>query len=167
MFSIWSFIRSALWKGIGLISTDFCFGPFSFIESSGEYHSNSLCTCVLYFLCCIFCVVLKSLHYLRQLLLPSVWRIFDQTLNNNNKSQIWSTNTDSWTCDLPVCISKISECKQVELSATFLADFVHLLVFINDTFLLGFQLHFISVVTKSWYWFTCPSKHLLPFICFI
>ena len=35
----------------------------------------------------------------------------------------WATRTYSLPCDLPVFISKIYECKQVELSADFLADF--------------------------------------------
>ena len=53
---------------------------FPFIESSGGDNSTSLCACVLYFSCCIFCVVLKSLHYLQQLLLISIWGVFGQTL---------------------------------------------------------------------------------------
>ena len=32
---------------------------------------------------------------------------------------IWATRTDSLPCDLPVFISKLSECKQVEQSTAF------------------------------------------------
>ena len=92
VFSIWEFIRSWLWKFICWISTDFCFGPLSTIESSGEDNSLSLCMCFflhcifrVVFLCCIFscyifCVVLKPLHYLLQLLLISVMQRFGQNL---------------------------------------------------------------------------------------
>ena len=41
--------------------------------------------------------------------------------------------TDSLPCDFPVFILKLSECKQVELSAAFLAVFVNYLVSINYT----------------------------------
>ena len=44
----------------------FCY-IFPYIESSGEDNSISLCKCVLYFSCCIFCFILKSLHSLQQL----------------------------------------------------------------------------------------------------
>ena len=61
---------------------------FPYIEISGGDNSTSLCTCVLYFSCCIFCDVLQSLHYLKQLLLPSVWNIFGQTLKTTVLSEL-------------------------------------------------------------------------------
>ena len=61
-FSIWAFIGSSFWNG------NICYGTFSIIESSGGDNSTSLCTCVLYFLCCIFpcciflcCIKIRSL----------------------------------------------------------------------------------------------------------
>ena len=73
VLSSWSFIGSSLWKGIGQISTYFCFDTFSIIKSSGEYNSTSLCTCVmyclvlyilfLYFLCYIFVLYLRVWHF--------------------------------------------------------------------------------------------------------
>ena len=53
---------------------------FPYIESSGGDNSTCLCTCVLYFSCCIFRFVLKPLHSLQQLLLIQFWKIFSQTL---------------------------------------------------------------------------------------
>ena len=44
-------------------------------------------------------------------------------------------------------ISKLYECKQVELSAAFLADFADFKVSINDTVQLDFQLHLTFIVT--------------------
>ena len=38
-------------------------------------------------------------------------------------SRIWVSRNDSLPCDFPVFISKLYECKQVELSAAFLAAF--------------------------------------------
>ena len=72
-------------KGIVRSSINCCFSIFSVIESSGGDNPTPLCTCVLYFLCCIFpCyiffVVLKSLHSLQQLLMLSVWNIFGHNL---------------------------------------------------------------------------------------
>ena len=40
----------------------------------------------------------------------------------------WATMTDSLPCGFPVFISKLSECKKVELSADFLAAFSEFLV---------------------------------------
>ena len=80
-------------NGIGRISINFCFGPFSIIESSGGDNSTSLCTCVLHFLCCtfmcyIFRVVLTAFQYLQRLLLISVWEIFVQTLKKTFFSEL-------------------------------------------------------------------------------
>ena len=61
----------------------------------------------------------------------------------------WVTRTDSLPCNFLVFISKLSECKQVELSSAFLACFVNYLVSINDTVLLHFQLNFIFTITRS------------------
>ena len=85
VFTSWAFVGSLLWTVIDRISTEFCFGPFFIIEITGGDNSSSLCTCVLYFLCCLFLcyifrVVLKSLHSLQQLLMISVWKSFGQTL---------------------------------------------------------------------------------------
>ena len=87
VFSSWAFIGSSLWKGIGWISIYCCFGTFSVIEIYGEDNSASLCTCVLYFLCCIFTcctfsVILKAFCSMLQIILISVWQIFGQTLKN-------------------------------------------------------------------------------------
>ena len=89
VFSSWAFIGSSLRMVIGWISTHCCFGQFSIIESSGEDNSASLCTWVLYFLCCIFfcSVILKVFNSLIQLLLISVYRVFYQTLKN--KAFLW------------------------------------------------------------------------------
>ena len=59
VLSSWEFIGSSFWKGIGRISTYCLFFPFSFIESSGEDNSTSLCICVLYFSSCIFTCYIK------------------------------------------------------------------------------------------------------------
>ena len=81
VFSRWAFIGSTFWKGIFWISIYCCFGNLSVIESYGEDNSASLCTCVLYFLCCIFTcctfsVILKAFCSMLQILLISVWQIF-------------------------------------------------------------------------------------------
>ena len=82
VFMVWSF-----WKGIGLIPAYFCFGTFSIIESSGEDTSTTICTCVLYCFVLYFCIVLKALHSLWQLLLISICHIFGHTLNK--KCFLW------------------------------------------------------------------------------
>ena len=51
-------------------------------------------------------------------------------------------------CDLPVFISKLSECKQVELSDDFFIILLFL-VSMNDTIQLDFQLHLIFIGTTS------------------
>ena len=58
VFSIWAFLGSSFCKGIGQITIDCWFGHSSIIESSGEDNSISLSTCLLYFLCGIFCVII-------------------------------------------------------------------------------------------------------------
>ena len=96
---IWSFIGSSFWKGIGWISTDFFFGPFSIIESSGEDNSTSrgfLSVLISYF-------IILTLTFFREEPTESKWTPYN----------------------LPVSISKISECKQVELSAGYLSVFAY------------------------------------------
>ena len=44
--------------GIGQILTDFCFGPFSIIESSGEDNSTSLDFLLFFLSCCILFTLL-------------------------------------------------------------------------------------------------------------
>ena len=61
----------------------------------------------------------------------------------------FTTRTDSLPYDFPLFILKLSECKQVELSAAFLATFVNYLVFIKDTVLLYLHLNFIFTITTS------------------
>ena len=94
VLSIWAFIGLSFWKGKGRVSIYRWFGQFSIIESSGEDNSASLCKCVLYCLCCIFSccilsVILKAFHSLIQLLLISVWQIFDQTLEKKRFFWVW------------------------------------------------------------------------------
>ena len=52
-------------------------------------------------------------------------------------------------CYIPVFILKLSECKQAELSTDFFADFVYVLVAINDTVQLYIHLNFIFIITTS------------------
>ena len=47
---------------IGQISTDFCFGPFSIIESSGEDDSTTLYSICFYLSCC----VILTLNFFRE-----------------------------------------------------------------------------------------------------
>ena len=61
----------------------------------------------------------------------------------------WSTRTTSLTCGLIFLISKLSQCKKVELSVDFLAAFANFLVSINDTVQLYFQLNFVFIVNTS------------------
>ena len=70
-------------------------------------------------------------------------------IERRNFSLSWVTRTDSLPCDLPVGIFKLSECKQVDLSAGFLDDYANFLVSMNDTVQLDFKLNFILIVTKS------------------
>ena len=84
---------------------------------------------MLYFLCHIFLfyifrVLLKSLHYLLQRLLISIWQIFDQALKMK-VSLSCANRTDSLPCNLTMFILKLSEFDQVELCATFLAVFAN------------------------------------------
>ena len=78
----------------------------------------------------------------------SVWQIFGRNMKKN-VSQNWSTRTDSLPCNLTVFISKLSECKQVELSAAFLFFLLTVLVSMNDTFQLDLQFYFIFIITTS------------------
>ena len=113
---------------------------------------------LLYFLCYIipcgiffvvvFHVGLKELHSLQQILLIYVRHLFFNTLKRKYYWS-WATRTDSLPCDLPVFISKLSQSKKVELSATFLSAFDNFFISINDTVQLYFQLHFIFIVTTS------------------
>ena len=57
-------------------------------------------------------------------------------------------------------VLKLSECKQVELSAAFLADFVNYLVSINDTVQLYFQFNLIFIITTSKK--SSPIIHKIP-----
>ena len=59
----------------------------------------------------------------------------------------WSTRNDLLTFDLPVFISKLSECKKIEFSEDFLAGFSDFSVSINDIVQIDFQFHFILIVT--------------------
>ena len=47
---------------------------------------------------------------------------FGQTLKKK-LSRSWATRTDSLSCYLSVFILGLSECKQVEFAASFIADF--------------------------------------------
>ena len=107
-----------------LVFCNLCYS-FPYIASSGGNNSTSICTCVLYSLCCIFRVVLKSLHSLQWILLLSVWNILGQILKRQFSLGL-ATSTDSLTFDFYVLISKLIECKQVELSAAVLAVFTNL-----------------------------------------
>ena len=57
VLSRWSCIGSSFWKVVGIITTYCCFGYFSIIDSSDEYNSAYLCTCVLYiFMLYLVCI---------------------------------------------------------------------------------------------------------------
>ena len=116
-------------KGIGPISINCCLRPFSIIESSCGDNSTYICTCVLYFLCCIFpcyifCVVSKSLHSLQQLLMLYIWKIFGQTLKKKVFSELSNLGLIHYLV-IFLYYFKLSECKKVEFSAAVLADFVN------------------------------------------
>ena len=64
-------------------------------------------------------------------------------------SRSWATRTYYLPCDFPVFISKISECKQVELFDDFRATFAEFLVTINDTVQLYLQLSLVFIATTS------------------
>ena len=86
-------------SGIGRISRDFCFGHFSIIESSGEDNSTFLDFLKFFLSCCIILTLILCREESPESMLTP--------------------------CNFPVFISKLYECKQVELSANFLADFAN------------------------------------------
>ena len=96
-----------------------------------------------------FHVLLKSIHSLQQLLLTYISQIFWSYCKEESLSWSWETRNYSLPCGFLVFISKLSECRQVELSAAFPAIFDKFLVSINDTVQLDVQLHFIFIVTTS------------------
>ena len=86
------------------------------------------------FLCCIFCVVFPCyiflvLHCITSLSATASSAIclayFCSESKEESSSLSLETRTDSLPCDLTVFISKIYECKQVELSTYFLATFAN------------------------------------------
>ena len=123
----------------------FFFGPFSIIESSGGDNLTSLCTCVLYFLCRIFLcyifrVVLKSLHFLQQLLLLSVWKSFGQYLKNKVFSEL--SNLGLIHC-IVICLCLFQNSWGVS-KLNCLLIFLLILLISNISILLGWFWH-ISV----------------------
>ena len=84
---------------------------------------------VLYFWCCIksTSIFVKSSS---TICLEGFW----SESKKESFSLGFENRTDLLPYNLPVFISKLSECNQVGFSAAFLADFDNFLVPINDTF---------------------------------
>ena len=97
--------------------------PFLHNWKSGEYCSISFCTFVLYIFMLYFCVVINTLNPMRRLILLYVWHIFDE--NQKKKVPPWDVQnwTNSFTIELLLFISKLFECKQVELYAVIIDAF--------------------------------------------
>ena len=86
---------------------------------------------VIYIYCCIFLViyfhfilfhvVLKAFQSLLQILLILIWQIFGQTLRVFY--WVWEIRLIYFLV-IFVLISKLSECKQVELFAALISDFI-------------------------------------------